>query len=318
MIWKSRAMKKWLTGVELLQRMEMSISDLIQLIDDGELSVYAPETIVEVECKWVLGGAKVFPSPKSKVKRMDDHLAFFRVEELFFDLDDVETWQSYLNYDLIEEEKRAIHSDPTKQETGPTEQKTTEQGAVLNSFTKNGSFWEVCYEGETKMIRDLDGINYIVTLLRQPGNAMSCQDLFHSLLVNTLETVMTVNDAIGEGLHTGKVRQSIGTGKQRIICLEEYKKLEAELPEVGMEEQEKIKEKMARLRPFLNLKERNFVDPNDKRVQINIGKRLAKAYEAIRKGKMIKLAEHLQKHIKTDNAYGQIYTGSITWNITIK
>ena len=53
--------QKWLTGLELLQRMEMSISDLKQLINDGELSVYAPETIVEVECTWVLGGAKVSP-----------------------------------------------------------------------------------------------------------------------------------------------------------------------------------------------------------------------------------------------------------------
>lgn len=126
-------MKKWITGLELLQRLEMSISDLKQLINDGELSVYAPETIVQVDCEWVLGGAKVSPSPRSKIKGREDRLTFFRLEELFFDLDDVEAWQSYLNYDLVEEEERKIHSNPAHQESGTTELGTTEQRKASNA-----------------------------------------------------------------------------------------------------------------------------------------------------------------------------------------
>jgi hypothetical protein len=66
------------------------------------------------------------------------------------------------------------------------------------------------------------------------------------------------------------------------------------------------------------MKERIFVDPNDKKAQVNIKKRLDKAYEAISKANMKDMAKYLQNHIKTDDAYGLRYTGDIAWNIIIK
>jgi regulatory protein YycI of two-component signal transduction system YycFG len=85
-----------------------------------------------------------------------------------------------------------------------------------------------------------------------------------------------------------------------------------------MEEQEEIQKKMKDLMPYLNLKKRNFADPNDKKAQVNIRKRLDTAYEAIRKENMNDLAEYLQSSIVTDDAYGLRYTGPIIWEITIK
>ena len=85
-------------------------------------------------------------------------------------------------------------------------------------------------------------------------------------------------------------------------------------PEHEMEKKE-IEEEMAAIMP--HLKERTFADLNDKKAQINIGKRLHKAYSAIHKVGMKAMGKHLQDHIKPDGAFGLTYTGSITWEIPI-
>lgn len=81
-------------------------------------------------------------------------------------------------------------------------------------------------------------------------------------------------------------------------------------------ERQEIKKEMDAIMPYL--KKRNFADPNDKKAQGTVKKRLDKAYEAIRKRGMKEMAKHLQNNIKPDGAYGLTYTGAVTWEITIK
>jgi hypothetical protein len=85
-----------------------------------------------------------------------------------------------------------------------------------------------------------------------------------------------------------------------------------------MEEQEEIKEKMAKLEPYLNLKERSFSDPNDKKVQMTIRNRLKYAYKVLSKNNMKELSHHLEKFISPDGDYSLVYNGAITWEIIFK
>jgi hypothetical protein len=66
------------------------------------------------------------------------------------------------------------------------------------------------------------------------------------------------------------------------------------------------------------MKERSFADPDKKKLQSNIKKRLADAYEALLKNGMKKLDKHLRDNIKPDGKYGLWYLGHIRWDITIK
>jgi uncharacterized membrane-anchored protein YjiN (DUF445 family) len=127
---------------------------------------------------------------------------------------------------------------------------------------------------------------------------------------------MSEGAAIDEGLQVGSSKQSISSGKERKIYLEKYRELKDKLRDASMEEQEEIKEQMAKIMPYL--KKRNFADPNDKKAQVNMKKRLNTAYKAIRESGMKEMAKHLQDNIKTDDAYGLRYTGDIAWEIIIK
>lgn len=104
---------------------------------------------------------------------------------------------------------------------------------------------------------------------------------------------MTEGAAIDEGLNIGRFSKQVAiTAKEGIICRKRYQELKDKLPEVETtEEREEIEEEMKALRPYL--KKRYFADPNDKKAQSNVGKRLDTAYEAISKAGLKKMAKHL-------------------------
>jgi hypothetical protein len=224
--------------------------------------------------------------------------------------------------DDVESQKASQCLTPQEIDPQSSSQKNTDQivkqQEMKNFFHRDGKQWKVDYEGETGTVQNLDGISYIVTLLERPGKSMSCRELYQAVSGKTPNKTISEDAAIDQGLHVGSRKHSIGTGKERKICLEKYQELKEKLPNVGMEEQEEIQKKMKDLMPYLNLKKRNFADPNDKKAQVNIRKRLDTAYEAIRKENMNDLAEYLQSSIVTDDAYGLRYTGPIIWEITIK
>ena len=197
-------------------------------------------------------------------------------------------------------------------------QKESEQINAVNFFKKNpGDYWHIRFDedGKDVRIKHLDGLFYISYLLEKPGSTISCQKLYRDVSGKDAAIVMSEDLAISEGLYIGYSKQAISDPKTRKICLEKYQELQEKLPNAGMEEQEEIEAEMKKLMPYLT--RRNIPEPNEKKVQVNIRKRLDTAYKAIKKAKMHKLAKHLQDHIRPDGAFGLCYFGSITWEITL-
>jgi len=195
----------------------------------------------------------------------------------------------------------------------------SEQGKPANLFKRVSDFWQIRYEGkESNPIKHVDGLLYISHLLKHPGTCISCQKLHQSVSGKATIGIMSENEISGNKLSIGFGKQSIDTSKARKVCSEKYQEFQDKLSTVSLEEQECIKEQMAALEPYLRAKKRNFADPNDKKAQVNIKKRLETAYQAIRKANMTEMEEHLRKYITSDDAYGLRYIGSLTWDIIIE
>jgi len=196
-------------------------------------------------------------------------------------------------------------------------QKESEQIHAVNFFKKNpGDYWHVRFDedGKDVRIKHLNGLVYISYLLEKPGHIISCQELYRAASGKDAANVMSEDVAISEG-YTGYSKQAVSDPKTRKICWERYKELQEKLLNAGMEEKEEIEAEMKKLMPYLT--RRNIPESNEKKVQVNIRKRLEAAYTAIKKAKMHKLAKHLQDHIKPDGAFGLCYSSSITWEITL-
>lgn len=187
----------------------------------------------------------------------------------------------------------------------------------VNSFIKTGEHWEINFNGKSKIVKSLDGISYIATLLEQPGESISCKELFQLVSGKTPDKVMPKSAAINEGFNIGSSKQAINDKKAKTDYKSAYLKLQNDLSKAESEmEREEIEKEMETILP--NLKGKTFADPNDRKAQVNIKKRLDTAYKTICKADMKEIAKHLQDNIKTDDAYGLRYTGDIAWNIIIK
>lgn len=234
--------------------------------------------------------------------------------EMVFDL----LRNSYFRMEDVEVIKKATPElAPEKKESEPQTRKITP--CTENYFRRNSGHWSIRYEGkEIENIDHIHGLHYISLLLNMSGTSISCKKLYQLVSGKTPDIIMSEDAAIAQGLKKGFEKQSIGTGKAREICLKEYKELQDKFPSANMEEQEEIKEKMAKLEPYLNLKERSFSDPNDKKVQMTIRNRLKYAYKVLSKNNMKELSHHLEKFINPDGDYSLVYNGAITWEIIFK
>jgi hypothetical protein len=221
-----------------------------------------------------------------------------------------------------------LQESETQRKRVQQERVTQVQKKASNFFTRGeDKHWRVGFNGEESIIDPLDGVHYIATLLQKPGISISCLNLYKLLSGNTPNKLMSEDVAIGEGLNIGSSKQAINSPKARDEYFRKYGKLADDLlkindlpdsertPEHVMEAKE-IEKEMAEIMP--NLKERNFADPNNKKAQSNISRRLDDAYDAILKCGMDNLANYLKTHIKSDGEYGLRYTGAIVWDITIK
>jgi hypothetical protein len=205
----------------------------------------------------------------------------------------------------------------------PAQQKHTlpEQSKSVNFFTKKSSSWDIGYKGKTGNINPIHGISYIVTLLNRPGESFLCKELYQTLSGKVPGKTISESSAIDEGLNIGCNTQPISDYKAKQGYWNQWQKLQDDIdnaedsPEGDMLKKE-IKKKQDELMPYL--KKRNFADPNDKKAQANISKRLDTAYKTIREAGLKEMAKHLEDNIKTDDAYGLRYTGDITWEIIIK
>ncbi len=195
-----------------------------------------------------------------------------------------------------------------------------------NYFRREDSFWRIGYEGESAVVKDVSGIRYITLLLERHGDALSCIGLYQAVSGQIIDDSASKRMAADEDLSTTFSKQDVSSQEARAAYYKRYIQLEDELlkindlpdhertPEDEFRKKE-IEEEMAKLEP--HLKERAvFVDPNNKKAQTNIKRRLDEAYNAIRGCGMKKLATHLKDHIKPNGAYGLQYVGSVAWEIS--
>jgi len=281
--------------------------------------------------EYVCDGLPAYDRNQKRIPTIDDLVITceYNDEEL------LEYWADRIAWFIIDDVKdfEAIHSidvklndDGTTQEPPPSHIEQTVETTIpepntprkpVNFFSREGAIWDIGFDGQTKRIQHCDGLLYIVYLLKKPGKSISCIDLYQAGSGKTPDSIMSESAAIDEGLNVGISKQKISDAKTRKICWDEYQKLQEEFPHASMERQEEIQEKIDALIPFLNLKERPFADPNDKKAQVNIGKRLNTAYSAISKVGMEEMAKHLKDHINPDRAFGLSYTGILAWDIVM-
>lgn len=191
----------------------------------------------------------------------------------------------------------------------------------INFFAREGDMWHIGFEGQTIRIRHLDGLQYITYLLERPGKSISCRELYQAMSGKKPDKIMPEGSAIDEGLYTGHNKQNVSDYDAKRDYWKLWQKLQDDFdnaedsPEGEMMKKES-KKKQDEITPYL--KDRTIADPNDKKAQVNIRKRLDTAYKAIRKAPLEKLEKHLQNHIKPDGALGLSYSGTHNWDIIIK
>ena len=113
---------------------------------------------------------------------------------------------------------------------------------------------------------------------------------------------MSENAAIDEGLNIGSSKQAINDNKAKTDYKSAYLKLQNDLEKAESEMvREEIEKEMETILP--NLKGKTFADPNDKKAQVNIKKRIDKAYEKLLNANMKSLAKQFQQNIKNDDSY---------------
>jgi len=186
------------------------------------------------------------------------------------------------------------------------------------SFIKNGEFWQIRYGDEQKPIKNLDGIYYIAILLERPGTSVSCRDLYRAVSGKTPDKIMSEGAAIDEGLNIGSSKQAVSDHDAKQDYWKLWQKLQDDIDNAeDTPEGEMVKKESQRKQDELAryLEERTIADPNDKKAQANVKKRLNIVFEALGKNGMKKLAKHLRKCIKPDGAFGLSYTGSHAWEI---
>jgi hypothetical protein len=186
-----------------------------------------------------------------------------------------------------------------------------------NYLQRNGKHWAIKFQDEYNAhIDHVDGLLYIAHILEKQGKDISDQILCQLAKGVTLKETIDTNEMIERNLSKGFKPQPIGTDKQRKICQEKYYELGDKLETASLEDQEEIKEQMEKLLPYLNTKKRNFADPNDKKAQSNVKKRIDLAYDKLEEENMPELAKHLKDTIKT-GYYCRRYVGTVTWKIEI-
>lgn len=203
--------------------------------------------------------------------------------------------------------------DSEKETTSPLQIESLSE----NYFIQNGKHWKIKFGKESAAHVDhIDGLLYIAHLLENGGKDISDQVLYQLAKgVPSKETIST-SEMIERNLSKGFKTQPIDTDKLRKICQEKYSEFQDKLETASLEEQDEIKEQMDKLVPYLNMKKRNFVDPNDKKAQSNMKKRIDHAYDKLKEENMPELAKHLEDTIKTEY-YGRRYIGTFTWKIKI-
>jgi hypothetical protein len=170
-------------------------------------------------------------------------------------------------------------------------------------FRKTGDFWQIRFKGvDIGPIRHVDGLSYLAQYLTSPGVNIPDRSFFQGN-----GDAMSESAAIQNGLHTDHRPQEISTPEAMKQYAAEYHKLQQEYDDAESDlERAEIEKEMNQILP--HLKNRNFTNPDDKKCQANISRRIKTAL-----GKLpADFAQYLKDTITTDN-YGRIYRGAERW-----
>jgi hypothetical protein len=211
-------------------------------------------------------------------------------------------------------ESSALHS-PEEQTEKPVETVSEAKPSDTNFFIRgDDKHWRVGFGGKKCTLDHLDGISYIAALLERPQTHASDRELYQVMAGTLPDNAISEDAAIDQGLNIEINKQEINDPKAKKNYLKRYNELQSDLENAESDlEKEEIEKELNEIIQCIN--EKNFVDPNVKKAQVNITKRLNAAYGSIRDAGMKELAKHLQDNIKTDGAYGRVYVGPVNWKI---
>jgi hypothetical protein len=320
---------RWLSGKgleDLLHQHGFSIADFVIAIIDGSISPYdkaglkiitLPSTNLPPGCKY------------EYLENKDEHQLIYSAGYRY-KKEDVEKLlgvrEQSAKAQQQEGSEAAVDSLPPKQDARRKEGSAPEKSRAVNFFTKKVGVWQIGFGGKEETIPHIDGLQYICYLLENSGKAISCTKLYQAGSGKRPDSAMTEGVAIDEGLNIDSSVQPVSTPGTIAAYLKKYMELENELlrindlpdyertPEDGILKKE-IESQIDNIRPYL--KKRNFSDPNDRKAQANLTRRLHIAYAAIKKAGMGDMEKHLRAHIKPDKAYGLSYSGTLPWVITL-
>lgn len=296
--------RRWITGWELFERLNISHHELVDIVLNGELQPYDSDSHEAINVAEEKQYIKEQPNCEMGfVNTLND-----MVSGMLFKLSDVGAWE------IEHSQTQQQHEPPRGREQ--QRRKTPEQNKAINFFTRKGKFWEIGYEDETGTVSNLDGISYITILLERPKKSILCRELYYALSKHRPDNLITEGAAIGEGLNIGSHnKQSISDPKAKDEYARRYQRLQNGLEKAESElERQEIEEEMEKI--LSSLKAGVFSNEHMKKFQSNIKKRLDVAYDELRKCGLKKLSQHLQENINPDKSYGLSYTGNIAWNIT--
>lgn len=301
---------RWLYGHEVIKQLGINDVTLKSYVLNHELTAYDPNTLLALNVEDLL--------PKEGVMTLRQALGQYGAGLKSVTIED-KLLKSVFKSDDVENLNAAPQHDTTPHADQAPTTPQVEAGAV-NFFTMlDNKHWQIGFNGKKAIIDPLAGILYIAYLLEKPGTSILCGELYQAASGKAPDNLMSEAVAIGQGLNIGSSKQAGSDYKAKKDYWREWKELQNEIdnaedtPEGEMVRKESKKQK-DNLEHLLN--ERNFADPNAKKVQINVKKRLDAAYKAIGKAQMKELAKYLQKHIKPDGAYDFVYSGSTPWEIT--
>jgi len=213
---------------------------------------------------------------------------------------------------------------PQEQAEKPEEKVPETKPSYTNFFIRRkDKHWRIGFNGKESIINHLNGISFIAILLGKPGTAVSCRELYQATSGQMSGKTLTKGAAIAEDLNMDHRKQEVNTPEARDNYLKRYMDLEDDLLKINdLRDNERTPEDEVARREIEKemdaiskcLHEKNFVD-DEKKAQANVIKRLNAAYGSICDAGMKELANYLRKNIKSDRAYGLIYTGDIDWKI---
>ncbi len=341
-------MKKWITCEELCSHWGITIYDLTDLVSSGKLRPYHADDLSKIE----FGNYDTFVIIEPGITGADPFtLTVDEVKKLVFRIFDIEEYEnkngitsnttptnpSQLEQKITETEQKAfeghfedaviisdLKDENEKLKQTENSQEITDSPPVLstthksvNFFKRKGKYWEVGYENEIRMVSDLDGIRYIVTLLERPGEAVSCVLLYQIAKRNQPVGAISDTEAIKEGLMLSGAKTRINglptnpLTKEMLESLDELRQ-ERDICTNDSNKWEHLDKEIKEYEKAIE----NGTDMNSiKDVQSIIINSMGRAYKTLYDEGMKKLMKHLKNNIKSGGNYNYIYTGH-SWDIS--